>query len=89
MEMGSGKEREKLWLRWEWNPRPSHEIRIARPTELQRRPEQAVCIEIATPLIDYSIDFQGYAVNFEPFDCSYVINGDHFGFFFGGGGGLG
>ena len=39
-------------------------------------------------LIDYSIDFQGYAVNFEPFDCSYVINGDHFGFFFGGGGGV-
>ena len=107
--MGSGKERENLWLGWGLNPRPSHEITIghfrvhlilhfkarlsaksllwksvfihmeiatnnhnknfalrlalkerlratrkwpiARPTELQRRPEQVVGIEIATPLL--------------------------------------
>ena len=41
-------------------------------------------------LIDYSTDFQCYAVNLVPFPCSYVIIiDDHFGFFLGEGGSWG
>ena len=35
--LGPRKNREKLWLGWELNPRPSGYITTALPTELQRQ----------------------------------------------------